>query len=355
MMPSGTRAARGVPASPELIRFVEAYLSTAGLASTGKLAWEGIAGEGSGRRFYRVQGKGARWVVMANSNPPQDRRGMTENDSFLYIARHLRGAGAPVPEIYHHDMAQGWFLMEDMGDCHLQTEALRNKGDQRQLYETYKRVIDCLALIQVEGRAGFDPARTHNPPYDERFMLTWESGYFYGSFLQDYLGLTIPEEELRAEFAELARQAGQAPGGYFLYRDFQSRNIMVRDDGLGLLDFQGGRLGPLQYDLASLLLDPYVELDQATQAELFSYYVGRVQGRVTLDPAGFREQYAFIALHRAMQILGAFAFLTKQRGLAFFQAYIPPAVRGLRILLSDARFASYKKLKRVVFEESKGI
>jgi aminoglycoside/choline kinase family phosphotransferase len=130
---------------------------------------------------------------------------------------------------------------------------------------------------------------------------------------------------------------------------------MVRDGGLGLIDFQGGRLGPLQYDLASLLLDPYVELDQATQAKLFSYYVGRVQGRVTLDPAGFREQYAFIALHRAMQILGAFAFLTKQRGLAFFQAYIPPAVRGLRTLLSDARFASYKKLKRVVFEEIKGL
>jgi len=292
---------------------------------------------------------------MINSQPPQDRRGVTENDSFLYIARHLGSKGLSVPAIYHHDREKGWFLMEDLGDCRLQTEVMGIKGDRRRLIETYQRVIDVLAIIQVEGRKGFDPARIHNAPYDQGFMLAWESGYFYRAFLKGYLGLDILDEELKDELEGLARQAAEAPAGYFLYRDFQSRNIMVREGGFGLVDFQGGRLGPLQYDLASLLLDPYVELDHGVQKELLAYYLERIQDRAHVDLTGFQEQYPIVALHRAMQILGAFGFLTKVRGLAFFRAYIPPALRSLRTLLQDRCFKPYKKLKRIVFEEIKDI
>jgi aminoglycoside/choline kinase family phosphotransferase len=335
--------------APELIRFAEGSLSA------GKLSWRQITGDGSGRRFYRVQGRGGSWIVMINNQPPKDERGVTENDSFLYICRHLRAKGIPVPVVYQHDRERGWFIMEDMGDCHLQTEVMHIKGDRKQLVETYQRVIDTLIVIQTEGRKGFEPALTHNPPYDERFMLTWESGYFLRAFLKGFLGLDIPAEELRDELADLARQAAEAPAGYFLYRDFQSRNIMVREEGLGFLDFQGGRLGPLQYDLASLLLDPYVELDHRVQEELLAYYLGRIGDRATLDPQGFQEQYPFIALHRAMQILGAFGFLTTAKGLAFFRPYIPPALQVLRTLLAERYFTPYKQLKRVVFEEIKGI
>jgi len=291
---------------------------------------------------------------MVNDQPPKDERGVTENDSFLYISRHLRAKGVPMPEIYQYDRERGWFIMEDLGDCHLQTEVMRIKGDRKQLVETYQGVIDMLVVIQAEGRKEFDPALTHNPPYDARFMLAWESGYFLRAFLKGFLGLDIPEEELRDELEDLARQAAEAPAGYFLYRDFQSRNIMVREKGWGFLDFQGGRLGPLQYDLASLLLDPYVELEHEVQEELLAYYLGRIRERAALD-RGFQEQYPFIALHRAMQILGAFGFLTTAKGLKFFHQYIPPALRGLRALLKERYFTPYKKLKRVVFEEIKGI
>jgi aminoglycoside/choline kinase family phosphotransferase len=343
---------KGKQPSSALIRFVESSLARDGLM------WEELAGEGSGRQFYRVRLGKESWVVMVNPSPLGDRRGITENDSFLYIARHLRKAGIPVPEIYEHAMEPGWFLMEDMGDCHLQTAVLSRAGDLRRLVETYQRVIDVLTAVQVEGRKDFDPGRTHNPSYDEQFMLAWESGYFFKSFVQGYLGLAIPEEEVRDEFADLAHRAAEAPGGYFLYRDFQSRNIMVREGegGLGLLDFQGGRLGPLPYDLASLLLDPYVDLEQGVQEELFAYYLARIEERLPLNAAAFREQYAFVALHRALQIIGAFAFLTRERGLAFFQTYIPAAVRGLRRLMAgDKRFAPYQRLKHVVFEEITGI
>ena len=197
------------PPSPALIRFVESSLARDGLT------WEEIAGEGSGRRFYRVRQGEESWVVMVNPSPVGDRRGITENDSFLYIARHLREAGAPVPEIYQHAMEPGWFLMEDMGDCHLQTEVLGSAEDRRHLMETYRRVIDVLTVVQVEGGKRFDPAQTHNPPYDEQFMLAWESGYFFKAFVQGYLGLAIPAEELRDEFADLAHQAAAGAGGLF--------------------------------------------------------------------------------------------------------------------------------------------
>lgn len=349
MMHPAERDDRETIPTADLIRFTEGSLSA------GKLSWEEIRGDGSTRRFYRVKGKTGSWIVMINNQPPKDERGVTENDSFLYIARHLRGIRVPVPEVYHHERERGWFLMEDMGDYHLQTEVMRIRGDRRRLIETYRGVLDALIIIQAEGRKGFDPSLTHNPPYDERFMLAWESGYFHRAFLNDFLGLDIPYEELRDELEELAHQAAEAPAGYFLYRDFQSRNIMVREGGLGFLDFQGGRLGPLQYDLASLLLDPYVELEHEVQEELLTYYVGRIEERVALDPQGFQDQYPFVSLHRAMQILGAFGFLTKVRGLEFFRPFIPPALRGLRALLTERCFTPYKKLKRVVFEEIKGI
>jgi aminoglycoside/choline kinase family phosphotransferase len=340
---------RGNIFASDLIRFAEISISA------GKLSWEEITGEGSGRRFYRIRGRGESWIVMTNSQPPTDHRGVTENDSFLYICRHLRSKGIPVPEIYQHDRERGWFIMEDMGDCHLQTEVIPIKDDPQKLVDTYRRVIDALVIIQTEGCRGFDPALTHNPPYDAQFMCAWESGYFHHAFVRDYLGLDIPDEELRDEREDLARQAAHAPTGYFLYRDFQSRNIMVRDKALGFLDFQGGRLGPLQYDLASLLLDPYVELDHAVQEELLAYYLGRIAKRATLDLEGFQKHYPFVALHRAMQILGAFGFLTKVKGLDFFCPYIPVALRGLRVLLKENCFSPYKKLKKVVFEEIREI
>lgn len=331
--------------SEDLIRFVRGYLTQ------DDLLWEEIAGDGSDRRFFRVTAQKGSWVVMVHEHPPKDQRGVTENDSFLYIAQHLREKGVPVPEVYHHDMAREWFLMEDLGDRHLQTEVMSIKGDRGQLIETYQKVIDLLILIQVEGREGFDLSQTHNAPYDQGFMMAWESGYFHFAFLVGYLGLKVPDEKLSDELEDLSQRAAKARSEYFLYRDFQSRNIMVKDRELGFLDFQGARFGPLQYDLASLLLDPYVELEGGVQEELLAYYVGRIQDRIPLDPKEFLGLYPFVALHRNLQILGAFAFLSQARGRGFFRQYIHPAVESLRALLGDQLFAPYKQLRRIAVEE----
>ena len=131
---------------------------------------------------------------MVQDRPPKDQRGVSENDSFLYIAQHLRGKGIPVPEIYHHVKERGWFLLEDLGDLHLQTAVTKVRGDRGKLKEVYQKVIDLLIVVQVEGRKGFDPSRTHSAPYDPDFMLVWESGYFHFAFLVGYLGLSIPDD-----------------------------------------------------------------------------------------------------------------------------------------------------------------
>ena len=294
-------------------------------------------------------------MIMVHERPPKDQRGVTENDSFLYIARHLREKGAPVPEVYDHDLKRGWFIMEDLGDRHLQAEVMSIKGNRRRLIEIYQEIIDLLILIQIEGREGFDLSRTHNAPYDQGFMLAWESEYFHFAFLNGYLGLTVPDEELSDELEDLAQRAAEAQSEYFLHRDFQSRNIMVMGRALGLLDFQGARLGPLQYDLASLLLDPYVKLESEVQEKLLTYYLEHIQKRIPLDHEEFQNEYLLVALHRNMQILGAFAFLSQGMGKEYFREYIPPAVKSLRALLGNQLFAPYKKLKRVVFEEIQGI
>jgi aminoglycoside/choline kinase family phosphotransferase len=349
-MPASKRSATQALPSEKLSRFAQECLTE------DDLSWEEITGDGSPRLFFRVTGRwGKSWVVMVHEHPPTNQRGITENDSFLYIARHLREKRVPVPEVYHHDLKRGWFIMEDLGDRHLQAEILSIQEDRGRLIKTYQNVIGLLIRIQVEGREGFDLTRTHNAPYDQGFMLAWESGYFHFVFLQGHLGLNIPDEVLRDELEELAQRAAKARSDYFLYRDFQSRNIMVTGRALGLLDFQGARLGPLQYDLASLLLDPYVELEEEVQEELLSYYVGRIQKRMPLDPKEFREEYLLVALHRNMQILGAFAFLNQARGRDYFRAYIPPAVKNLRALLRDKLFVPYNKLRHVVFEEIQGI
>ena len=349
-MPASKRSAKQAFPSEKLSRFAQECLAE------DDLSWEEIAGDGSPRLFFRVTGKrGKRWVVMVHEYPPTDQRGITENDSFLYIARHLREKGIPVPEVYHHDLTRGWFIMEDLGDRHLQAEVLSIQGDRGRLIETYQKVIDLLVRLQVEGSEGFDLGQTHNAPYDQRFMLAWESGYFHFAFLNSYLGLGISDEVLREELGDLAQRAAKARSEYFLYRDFQSRNIMINGNALGLVDFQGARLGPLQYDLASLLIDPYVELDEEVQEELLSYYLGRIEERIPLDPHEFKEEYLLLALHRNMQILGAFAFLSQARGKEYFCAYIPPAVKSLRVLLANKLFVPYNTLKHVVFEEIQGI
>ncbi len=140
---------------------------------------------------------------------------------------------------------------------------------------------------------------------------------------------------------------------FFLHRDFQSRNLMVHQNRLWVIDFQGARLGPLQYDLAALLLDPYVNLPFATQEILLTEYLGLLQEHLPLDPVVWRQRYDYVALCRNLQILGAYGFLSHQKGKTFFQQFIPVACRSLEHRLECLPESDFRGLRRVVAQAAK--
>ncbi len=136
----------------------------------------------------------------------------------------------------------------------------------------------------------------------------------------------------------------------FLYRDFQSRNIMVGPFGFGLIDFQAARLGPPQYDLASLLIDPYVNIPENVQEELFAFYLDQLSAHIPVEEKTFRDNYQIIAFQRNLQILGAYSFLSRVKGKTYFEAYIPAALASLKRRVSGKVFQPYRNVKKLIAE-----
>ncbi len=178
-------------------------------------------------------------------------------------------------------------------------------------------------------------------------MRRYEADYFRDAFLSSYLGLTRDWSELEGPFDHLAEMASRADNHFFLHRDFQSRNIMVSDNRTGILDWQGGRLGPLPYDLASLIIDPYTDLSDHEKDKIYQYYLLLLRDYQPkwVDP--FKKYFPYLAIQRNLQILGAFSYLTKVQGKPYFEVYISPALKSLYGLLdelSDPKLAGLKGL-----------
>ena len=333
--------------SRELIAFAEAYVRNQGGAS-GSMSWEHLSGDGSDRRLYRLTFNNGPVIVVVNDHPPANNRGITENDSFYYIGHHLKAKGIGTPDIYAYQREKGWFILEDLGDVHLHDEAIKIKHDPIGLGELYNQVLDLLPMIQVKGAQEFDTNKIHSVHYDTNFVRQWESGYFFRSFLKGYLHLDISEDMLNDEFNALADHLTSINGGFFLYRDFQSKNIMIKENQIRFLDFQGGRMGPLHYDLSSLLLDPYVNIPNKLRQTLMEYYLKRLATLIPIDQGKFLSDYYVIALHRNMQILGAFGHLSAVKKRLHFKRYIPTATNSLKELLTLHQFSPYKNLRKVV-------
>ncbi|MCI5145330.1 MAG: DUF1679 domain-containing protein, partial [Candidatus Electrothrix sp. AR3] len=220
-----------------------------------------------------------------------------------------------------------------------------NGTGSEQVIELYRQTMLELVNMQVQGFKGFDASWCWDSShYDRQVMLERESGYFLQALCRDLLQMNFSEQEIGIECQSLAERAGQAKSNYFLHRDFQSRNIMLQQGRVRFIDYQAGRLGPLGYDLASLLIDPYVSLPQELQDELLKYYLDALTAFIPYDRQQFQQEYLLLALQRNFQILGAFAFLSKQRGKVFFQQYIQPALYSLQGLLARTEYPCLKAL-----------
>lgn len=304
-----------------------------------------LAGDGSDRRFFRLLGSPT-VILLHHPNPPG--LGVNENDSYFHLGRHLRTQGAPVPEIYDYCREEGWMLLEDLGDINLEA-AIKREGREDQVQFRYRQALEILVNLQLRGKEGFDPAWCFDTPVVHRpFLWERECGYFVKAFLQGYLGLKVAMDDLAPDFERLLTRALTPAPNFFLHRDFQSRNLMIKNGRLRVIDFQGGRLGPLGYDVAALLIDPYVNLSPARQEELLAHYQDLLEERLPgMDREAFTEQYRHLALCRNLQILGAFGYLTKVKQKANFARYIPTALAGLRRRLAD-RTGEFPLLEQLV-------
>ncbi len=307
-----------------------------------------LAGDGSSRRFWRI-GHADKSLCLAVAPPSADTKDLAEAGSARLIGLHLLKQGVRVPAQYGWDEETGILLFEDLGDCKLHDfilEKQRTEDFLPKISTLYKQVVEGLAKMQVRGAENFDPDWCWDTPcYDKRLMLERESDYFLRAFWQDWLGREEPSG-LHEEFVCLADQAALIPTGFFLHRDFQSRNIMLHRDEPCFIDFQGGRLGPLGYDLASLLLDPYVALPDDFQIELLEIYLDQLEKLTLVDRRKFINEYLLLALQRNLQIVGAFAFLSKQRKKDFFSRFLKPALVSLNKLLDCEMFTDMQVLKK---------
>jgi len=306
-----------------------------------------LQGDGSDRKWYRLTSGSQSFIVADHGISLQDTT--SETDAFINIGKHLYNKGIPVPKIFVSDAFSGLVFLEDLGDVHLQT-LVKNAENKETVLSYYKSVIDNLVKMSVLGAEGFDPVWTYQTPcYDKELILERECRYFVNAFLNGYLGMKAHFEDFEAEFVSLAEKALEFAVKGFMHRDMQSRNIMVKNGIFYFIDFQGGRIGPLQYDLASLLIDPYTALPFSMQTELRDYCIEKLSAYPSLsdqtDPEQFRRGFDCCSVTRNLQILGAFGHLSRNRGKTYFEQYIPTAVKTLRHHLSAAEFP---KLKAVV-------
>jgi len=316
-----------------------------------ELTCQKLLADGSTRRFWRLRNNDKSLGLVVAPAGTSDKE-LAESQSAWEIGNHLHQKGVPVPETYGWDPETGLLLCEDLGDVRLHdcfkapaTNSVKY-GELENQY--YRDTLKHLAHMQIAGADGFDGKWCWDSPrYDVEVMLERESGYFLRAFWQGIMEREVDEGVLE-EFKDLADRAAEAPATFFLHRDFQSRNIMIKQGNVRFIDFQAGRFGPLGYDVASLLIDPYVALSRKTQEELLEYYIGCIKKIFPLDTEQFSKHFSLLALHRNIQIVGAFSYLSQVKGKQFFAGFIKPALASLNHRLEEPLYAKYSTVCKMV-------
>jgi aminoglycoside/choline kinase family phosphotransferase len=262
-----------------------------------------------------------------------------ENVAFLEFSKHFRRHGLPVPEIYAEDLEHGAYLEEDLGDTTLFEFLSKNRAGETiapEVIETYRKVVAILSRFQVEAGRDLNYSFCYPNPSFDRQSIAWDLNYFKYYFLR-LAGIPFNEQALEDDFSRLTDFLLSAPRDYFLYRDFQSRNIMLRNGDPFFVDYQGGRKGALQYDIASLLYDAKADLPTDLRQQLLDHYLHTLAGFIPLDREAFlRHYYAYVYI-RIMQALGAYGFRGFFERKVHFLQSVPYALKNLRWLLHHVR------------------
>jgi aminoglycoside/choline kinase family phosphotransferase len=285
---------------------------------------------GSGRVIVRLAGGGHTAIGILYSV-------REENVAFLEFSRHFRRHGLPVPEIYAAALSEGAYLEEDLGDTTLyEFLGAHRNGEtiEPAAIEAYRKVVAALPRFQVDAGRDLNYKVCYPRASFDRQSIAWDLNYFKYYFLR-LAGIPFNEQALENDFARLTRFLLGAPHDYFLYRDFQSRNVMLRDGEPYFLDYQGGRRGALQYDIASLLYDAKADLPPAVRHDLLEHYLDCLSQHLQLDRAAFMEHYYSYVYVRIMQALGAYGFRGFYERKAHFLQSVPYALKNLRWLADN--------------------
>lgn len=278
---------------------------------------------GSDRKFYRVA-CGGRTMILVKYSAEKE-----ENRHYAGIAAFLESCGVRVPRIYHHDAGEGLLWMQDLGERDLWAFRNDSWAQREPLYHAALGEAFRLHTVATERIAS--AGLTLQRAFDAE-LYTWEQQYFFEHCLAGHFRVPKAEVDRLAGLSPLREAAVRLAGRprVLVHRDFQSQNLIVRDRSVWLIDFQGMRPGLAEYDLASLLYDPYVTIPDSARRGLLDFYAGLVRdggGRVAGD---FHETFLWCAAQRLMQALGAYGFLGLRKGRSDFLAHIPAARASLR-------------------------
>ena len=288
-----------------------------------------LRSDGSDRKIYRIFKNNQTIIGISGNN-------REENKAFLKFSRHFRACNLAVPEIYAENLNDGVYLEQDLGDDTLfeWTRKIRQEhGFDDTIKNMYRKTIDFLPHFQITAGKSFDYSFCYQHISFGRESMHWDLHYFKHRFLNYFYKFQIHHTKLEKDFNTLIDFLLEAKQEYFLFRDFQSRNVMIVENNPYYIDYQSGRKGALQYDLGSLLYDAKADLPEDFRDEMINYYISKVNKITTLDKDNFNKYlYGFILI-RIMQAFGAYGYLSVVKEKKHFFKSVPFAIKNLEILL----------------------
>jgi aminoglycoside/choline kinase family phosphotransferase len=310
-----------------------------------------LTGDASDRRYFRVLMRNGESIVLALHAGPIE----FDRMPFVAVARLLKQVPVPVPEILHHSDPLGIIGLQDLGDVTLQAHLGAATPDEHDAL--YRQAVSFIARLQQRGA---ELASTDYPPYRIAFdtdKLSWELEFFFKHFIRAYRGAAPSVEvqrALSAEWSVIVNELAAEPR-VLCHRDYHSRNLMLHEGGLYIIDFQDARLGPDTYDLVSLLRDSYVDLSSRQVEELIAYFLAvkhDAAGVSADDAAEFHRRFDLMALQRNFKALGTFGYMTVTRGNPVYIQYIPRTLNYVRVNLTrHARFGRLHDILAELIEE----
>jgi aminoglycoside/choline kinase family phosphotransferase len=325
---------------------IERYLTESGLAVRHPRVLP-LTGDASDRRYFRVLLDDGMSIVLALHAGPIEFQTLP----FANVAALLEQMRLPVPSILGHSDPDGILALQDLGDVTLQAHL--GAASATEHAALYREAVSLIEILQRQGRV---LQSDRFIPYQIAFdveKLTWELEFFVKHFLLAYRGTQLSDDDRQALAAEWSAIAGElaSESRVLCHRDYHSRNLMLHDGRLYLIDFQDARLGPDTYDLVSLLRDSYVDLTDLEVDELIAYFLA-LKKTSPAESAEFRRRFDLMALQRNLKALGTFGYQTTTRGNTVYIQYIPRTLRHVRTNLQKyERFANLRTLLSAHVEE----